>query len=185
MTDRVTCVTLHSYVEVFQNDWNMVLLALIDHSFCVNSSDKINSIRVFWAILKYNDADKPMPIMSHSAGLFHRSQNSKILTRKIFIDISLIFCLSCLSVCIEIFLMEENNIIISVWIVIPTQILVSVILLTEVFFADYRSRSRSRSYTLISWDWATVTFFLAGRGKRNYLLPRENFKLPYVPNRAH
>ena len=27
----------------------------------------------------------------------------------------------------------------------------------------------------------TVTSFSAGSGKRSYLLPRENFKLPYLP----
>ena len=55
---------------------------------------------------------------------------------------------------------------------------------------------------LFSFNTTTVTFFLAvsnlpppppthththtpGRGERNYLLPRENFKLPYIPNQAY
>ena len=93
VTDRVPFVTLHSYVEVFQNDRNMVLLDILAHSFCVHSSDKINLIRT---------------------AIFSQEKHSQIYPKY---DV-------CLSDYIKLFLLEENNII-SVWIVITTQILLT------------------------------------------------------------
>ena len=49
---------------------------------------------------------------------------------------------------------------------------------------------KKRSYsvsTQAQWPCSSpsVTSFPAGRGNRSYLLPREKFKLPYLPNQAN
>ena len=55
------------------------------------------------------------------------------------------------------------------------------------YFQCFKKEKCCSVSTQAQWPSSSpsVTSFPAGRGKRSYLLPRENFKLPYLPNQAH